>query len=94
MHRTNSTTQKRSLVNFWLPSSLTPDFCPSVRLFFAKFLTSEPRRKFSTHVMVVFWVPYAFSQITAIQHTLNLGDTTSRKYSAPIFEKTVTSPAF
>ena len=63
-------------------------------LFFAKFLTLEPRRKFSTHVMVVFWVPYVFSQISAIQHTLNLGDTTYRKCPAPIFEKTVTSPAF
>ena len=64
-------------------------------LFFAKFLTLEPCRKFShIHVMVVFWVPYVFSQISAIQRTLNLGDTTSRKYPAPIFEKTVTSPAF
>ena len=45
-------------------------------LFIGKSLTSEPRRKFSTHVMIVFWVPKMFSRIRAIQRTLNQVHTT------------------
>ena len=52
-------------------------------LFFAKFLTSEPRRKFSTHVMMMFWVLKTCSRMRAIQRTLNQGHITRRKSCGP-----------
>ena len=53
--------------------------------FFAKFLTSEQRRKFSTHVMMMFWLLKICSRMRAIQRILNQCHSTRRKFVDPQF---------
>ena len=48
-------------------------------LIFGKSLTSEPPRKFFTHLMIVFWVLKIFSRAREIQRILNHSYTIRRK---------------